>query len=141
MVTLQQLHDFFAARRHAYFDNAAFQAGREKLLSEDEGEVRAAFETLLHDPDEEVRCEALRGITSLYGAESTDVLLRWIDDPSATVRFVVCGCLHDRGDERATAALVDRLQREQHCRVRGVAASALGEVGSCDVLPQLYAAW
>src|SRR5436190_1008020 len=118
MVTLQQLHDFFAARRHYYSDYAVFQAAREKLLAEDEAEVRAAFETLLHDSDEEVRCEALVGIASLYGAAATDTLLRFIEDPSPTVRWVVCGCLHDRGDERATAALLDRLQREQDCQVR-----------------------
>jgi hypothetical protein len=141
MVTLPQLHDFFAARRHYYSDYVAFQAAREKLLAEDEAEVRAAFETLLHDPDEEVRCQALTGIASLYGAAATETLLRWIDDPSSTVRWVVCGCLHDRGDERAAAALLDRLQHEQDCQVRGVAASALGEVGSSDVLPHLHAVW
>lgn len=141
MATHQQLHDFFAARRHYYADYATFQAAREKLLAEDEGEVRAAFETLLLDPDEEVRCEALVGIASLYGAAATETLLRFIDDASSTIRWVVCGCLHDRGDERATTALLDRLRQESDCQVRGVAVSALGDVGLSDVLPQLHAAW
>lgn len=64
--------------------------------------------------------------------------MRWIMDPSSTVRWVVCCCLNDVGDLRAEAALVDRLQQDSDPQVRGVAAGGLGQIGAVEALPELY---
>jgi hypothetical protein len=54
---------------------------------------------------------------------------------------VVCGCLHDYGDLRAQAALLDRLKHDADCQVRGGAASALGQIGAIQALPDLHQAY
>lgn len=138
MVTTHQIQDFLDARRHAVTNPERFQTARRALIANDMSEVLAHFETWLQLPDEEERARAIEGLALLYGPEAIDPIIHWINDSSATVRWVVCGCLHDFGDARATAALLDRLNHEDDCQVRGAAASALGAIGAVEVLPDLY---
>ena len=137
----QDVQHLLAARRDAWMNPTAFSAARQSLLSQEKTRVLAAFEELLGTPDEEVRAQLIEGATILYGAGAMELVTRWLSDPSSTVRWVVCGCLHDCGDERATAPLLDRLKHDADCQVRGAAASALGRIGAAEALPDLHQAY
>ena len=141
MITTQHVENFLDARRNAFADPDAFQSARRVLLQGDPAEVVSLFESRLESEDEEERCRALAGLAVLYRSEASDVLIRWISDPSPTVRWVVCGCLHDFGDLRAVPALLDCLKQDEECQVRGEAASALGSIGDIDALPDLHRAF
>lgn len=138
MVSSQQVQEFFDARRQARVNPVALQKARQALLASDKAEVVAQFEARLQDPDDEQRCETIVGFESLYGPEATDGLLRWINDPSPIVRCVLCSILHESGDGRAAAALVDRLRHDVDCQVRGISANALGHMGAIEALPDLH---
>jgi hypothetical protein len=138
MPLTHQIQEYLDVRRTAFMDREAFQQARQTLLAHDRAEVLAHFETLLQDPDGEVRAQALEGLTLLYKADATETLLRSIHDELEVVRWVVCGCLHDYGDERAVPGLLERLRHDSDPQVRGTAASALGRIGSPEVLPDLH---
>ena len=140
MVTSRQVQEFLEARQQGSTDSETFRNARQALLACDKTEVLAQFETRLQVRDEEERASAIAGLAALYGVEATDTLVRWITDPSSTVRWVVCCCLHDCGDVRAAAALLDRLKHDADCQVRGVAAGALGQIGALEALPDLHQA-
>ena len=74
----------------------------------------------------------------LYGREAAGTIVRWINDASPVVRWVVCGCLHDYGDLHVAAALLDRLKHDDDGQVRGAAAGALGQIGVIEALPGLH---
>lgn len=138
MITAQHVRDFLHARRNAFANPEAFQNARRVLLQADRAEVLSLFESRLQSEDEEERCVVLSGLAVLYHSEANDTLIRWITDPSPTVRWIVCGCLHDVGDLRAIPALLERLKQDDECQVRGEAASALGHIGAIDALPDLH---
>jgi hypothetical protein len=141
VITAQHIDDFLDARRIAFADPDAFQSARRVLLQGDRAAVLSLFESRLKSDDEEERCRLLSGLAVLYQSGANDTLIRWIADPSPTVRWVVCGCLHDFGDSRAVPALLERLKQDEECQVRGEAASALGPIGDIDVLPDLHQAF
>jgi HEAT repeat protein len=66
-----------------------------------------------------------------------EVVLALLDDPDSSVRWYGCGLLYDAGDERAVAALVDRLQADPSPGVRVIAADALGRIGSLAAISAL----
>ena len=138
MVTLEQVQAFLDARRESYAKPEAYQAAGRSLLACDRAEVFARFAELLRSLDDEVRCQILEGLALLYRSDAVGTLLRWIQDESVIVRWVVCGCLHDIGDSSAVPPLVERLRRDPDTQVRGTAAYALGGIGFPDVLPDLH---
>lgn len=138
MVNSQQVLEYLDARRHAFSSPEVFRTARKALLACDKAEVLAHFEARTRLPDEEERAQAMEGFALLYRQDATDALIRWLKDPSSIVRWVICGCLNDYGDERATAALLDRMKHDTDCQVRGVAAYALGSIGAVEALPDLH---
>lgn len=139
----QQVEEFLESRRLAVVngDPEIYRRARECLLACDRADVLREFESRRQSPDEEERARAIAGLMRLYETEATELILRSLNDASVVVRWATCCCLHDHGDERAQAALLDRLQHDVDAQVRGVAAGALARLGTPDVLPHLYAAW
>lgn len=137
MVSVEQVQRFLGARQHESSNAEACETARQELLANDKNEVLTAFEELLQTLDEEERCQAITGLNSLYGSAAIETLLRAIQDESEVVRFVVCSCLQDHG-EPAVKPLLDRLRHDADCMVREIAASALGQIGSLEALPDLY---
>jgi len=133
----RQIQEFLEARRLAYFQPDTYRQAHQALRLPPADDVRRAFESRIARSNPEDRAESLAGFTLFYGDEATPTLVEWITDASPTVRWVVCGCLHDRGDVRAQAALEERLRQDPDPAVRGGAASALGRLGGPGVLPQL----
>lgn len=140
LVTSRQVQAFLEGRQQGSADSETFRNAQQATLACDKAEVLAQFETRLQVRDEEERASAIAGLAALYGVEATDTLVRWITDPSSTVRWVVCCCLHGCADVGATAALLDRLKRDTECQVRGVVADALGQIGALESLPELHQA-
>lgn len=141
MVSMKQVQEFLDVRRLRYLNPETFRTARQALIASEKTEVVAHFETLLQSRDDEQRASAIEGLALLYGPEATDTIVRWINDSSSTVRWVVCGCLHDYGDLRAVSALLDRMKHDPDCQVRGVAASGLGQIGAIEALPDLHQAF
>ena len=141
MTTAHKIQEFLDARPQYYLQPERFRSARRAVLACDRTEVMACFEARLQDLDDEVRAQAVEGLALLYRTDATDTLLRWLDDESVIVRWVVCGCLHDIGDQRAQPGLLNRLKVDLDPQVRGVAADALGRVGGVEVLPDLYRTW
>ncbi len=138
MITAQHVQNFLDARRNTFANPDALREAGRVLLQGDRSEVLSLFESRLQSEDEEERCLVLSALAVLYRSEASDTLIRWITDPSPTVRWLVCGCLHDFGDLRAVSALLERMRHDDECQVRGEAASALGPIGAIDVLPDLH---
>ncbi len=141
MASQQQVQAFLEARTQSHSNPDVYASARRELLASEQADVIALFQERLQAGDEEERCQAIVGLIQLYGAEATGTLLQWIDDASPTVRFVVCSCLHDHGDDRAIPALLDRMKNDPDCQLRGIAASALGKIGPVEVLPHLHLAF
>jgi hypothetical protein len=141
MITAQHVQDFLDARRTAFANPEALRDARQILLEGHRTEVLSHFELRLQTDVEEERCVVLSALAVLYHSEANDILIRCITDPSPTVRWIVCGCLHEFGDLRSVPALLERLKQDDECQVRGEAASALGRIGVIDTLPDLHQAF
>jgi hypothetical protein len=138
VATSHQVEEFLDVLRQAGTDSETFQNARRALLESDKPDVLALFEARLQCVDDEGRAGAIQGLALLYGREAIDTILRWINDPSPTVRFVTCICLQDYDDSRVVAALLERLKRDSDCQIRGVAANVLGQIGALEALPDLH---
>jgi hypothetical protein len=138
VATSYQVEEFLDVLRQAGTDSETFQNARRALLASDKAEVLALFETRLQGADEEGRAGAIQGLALLYGQEAIDTILRWVNDPSPTVRFVACICLQDYDESRVVAALLERLKCDADCQIRGVAAYVLGQLGAMEALPELH---
>ena len=90
------------------------------------------------DPD--ARCKACEAVLWVDAGRAIELVLPLLDDRDAAVRWRACGCLHDFGDGRAVAPLVQVLQCDPDAQVRGTAAYALGGIGSLAAIPALLAA-
>ncbi|WP_158265361.1 HEAT repeat domain-containing protein [Blastopirellula marina] len=134
----KRVEEFLDARPQIVTNPENYRRLCNELIACDREEVLTCFERRFQLPDEEERARAVAGVTRLYGREATDTIIRRINDPSIVVRWVVCGCLHDYGDARAEFALLDRMNHDPDCQVRGTATSALGRIGVMEVLPALY---
>lgn len=137
----QQVQEFLESRRHTYLNPEAYRQARQMLLECDPAAVQAEFLSRFQSQHVEERARVMEGLALLYKTEATELILRGLQDKSNLVRWVTCGCLHDYGDARAQPGLLERLQQDAHPHVRGVAASALGRLGTPEVLPVLYAVW
>lgn len=141
MVTSRQVQEYLDVRHQALTKPETFQNARRAVIESDKADVFALFESRLQVRDEEERCSAIARLASLYGSEATDTIVRWINDSSMIVRWVVGCCLHDYGDLRAESAFLDRLKHDADCEVRGVAAGGLGQIGAIEALPDLHQAY
>ncbi|MBN9117850.1 MAG: HEAT repeat domain-containing protein [Planctomycetes bacterium] len=92
---------------------------------------------ILSDADSCLRlqaCEAVLWVDPEHGAE---LVLPLLTDTDANVRYHACGCLHDFGDERAVGPLARVLAHDPDPALRGIAAYALGGIGSPAAIPDL----
>lgn len=137
MSTSKLFQDFLKARALWVTQPEAYQNLRQSLLERDKQEVLTHFEVHLQMPDEEERAQAIEGLARLYGRGAIETIVRWIDDPSPIVRWLICGCLHDFGDLRAESVLLKVMKLDSDCQVRGAAASAFGRIGAVETLPDL----
>jgi hypothetical protein len=137
LVTAGQIQEYLESRRQS--NKEPFEQAREALLTCNKSEVLCQFQQFLKAADEDDRCWAIEGLFLLYGTEATDAVLPLVNDRSSNVRWVICDCLVEYGDNRAAPALIDRMKVDPDCQVRGTAANALGHVGVLEHLPQLYA--
>lgn len=111
------VQEFLNARPLSLTQPETYRSLRQALLAIDKQEVLALFEVHLQLPDEEERARAIEGLALLYGREASDIIVRWINDTSPVVRWMVCGCLHDIGDLRATSVLLDRMKNDTDIQV------------------------
>lgn len=132
------IDEFREARQLVSSNPEAVQRSHQAILACDKAIVLAYFDDQLQDPDFEKRAQAVEELTFLYRTDAVDTIVRGLDDESSVVRWVVCGCLHDFGDGRAQAGLLERLNHDPDPQVRGTAASALGSIGNPAVLPDLH---
>jgi len=92
---------------------------------------------LLRDPDVDMRCEACDAAVVIDEARSLDLVMPLLNDPDPVVRWNACGLMHDFGDERAIAPLIDLMTHDTDPQVRGTAAYALGGIGNPVAIPDL----
>lgn len=116
------------------------------------GEMRAAgadrlfplLGPMLSNPDPAVRLVACEAVFFVDARRGLELALPLLDDPEVGMRWHVCGCLHDCGDERAIEPLIRVLRDDPDAQVRGSAAHALGAIGrrtgSAAAIPALLAA-
>lgn len=95
---------------------------------------------LLNDDDLEVRCAAYEAVLWVDPERGVPLVLPLLGDPGEVVRWCVCGCLGQFGDDRAVAPLVAVLRSDGDAQVRGTAALALGRLGGPAVIAVLLAA-
>jgi HEAT repeat protein len=91
----------------------------------------------LADPDPEVRCHAAQAVLWVDGVRGLDLVLPLLHDNDRIVRWDVCGCLHDLGNERAVGPLIERMKHDPDPQVRGTAAYALGGIRCPSAIPAL----
>lgn len=96
--------------------------------------------TMLHDSDVNLRCTACEAILRVDAKRGLELILPGLLDSDSIMRWDTCGLLHDFGDERAVEPLIMVLKNDPDAQVRGIAAYALGGIGSPAVIPALLAA-
>ena len=91
--------------------------------------------SMLADSDPEVRCRAAEAILWIDDEQGIHRVSPLFHDKDTTVRWHVCGLMHDLGDERAVELLIDRMKNDPDPQVRGTAAYALGGIGGPRAIP------
>jgi HEAT repeat protein len=120
----------------------SFEPGaRERAMLALEGLDRAAvireLGSLLHGRDAELRCDAAEALLRIDSNRTIDLVLPLLTDSMSTVRWNMCGLLHDFGDQRSIPFLVQVLLNDPEADVRLMAAHALGEIGDRSTLSAL----
>jgi HEAT repeat protein len=114
---------------------------RDKALADvkglDPGVSLGILTRMLKDQDPDLRCDAAEALLRIDAMLAIDLVLPLLRDGDDSVRWYTCGLLHDFGDKRALASLVDLVLSDPHCDVRSTAAYALGAIGDTTVLPAL----
>ena len=82
----------------------------------------------VHDPDSEVREEAVRALGRLRSPQATDALLDLLNDPSSTTRVQAARALGRIGEKRAVPLLVDAMDGASE-ELREACAGAIGQIG------------
>lgn len=93
---------------------------------------------IVEDPNPEIRGNASTCLLKLAGASAVPQVLPLLDHPDQSLRWHVCGLLHDFGDERAVPNLAKVLLEDPEPKVRIVAAWALEKHGDLRALPALH---
>lgn len=140
-ITLKRLHQLL--RRlggYGYIDeedrNCAIQE-----IQESQHEILFPLLTrLLNHRNLDVRCHAAASILRLDKTHGFEAVLPFIHDRSTTLRWHICGLLHEFGDNRAVPALIERLKMDPDPQIRNTAAYALGGIGSFQALHALVEA-
>jgi HEAT repeat protein len=102
--------------------------------------LHVALLALRHHPDENIRSQAGTAARFCGLGGWQEVVLAFLNDPAASVRYNCCGLLYDAGDDRAVSALTTRLTIDPDAGVRVIAADALGQIGSLAAVPFLVMA-
>lgn len=90
----------------------------------------------LHDPDPEVREEAVRALGRLRAIDAIDALIAITADPFSTLRAQAARALGRIGDGRAIPALADAMEGAPE-ELREACAAAIGEIGGDAALTLL----
>jgi HEAT repeat protein len=124
-----------------YLPKTDAESPRERALAEmQEIGIEIVFPQVvqrLQSKDAETRCCVIGTMVQLDPEKSVPSLLNCLSDPEAIVRAHACACLHDIGDDRAVARLIDVSQNDRDAEVRGIAVTALGRIGSPAAIPSL----
>jgi HEAT repeat protein len=97
------------------------------------------LEKSLHHDDPEVRWIALSDLETIEGDEATDLLIGALNDGDfKSIRWKAAIVLGDRGDSRATVALIAALKDDNY-HVREEAATALGKIADARAVEPLIA--
>ncbi len=75
---------------------------------------------MLHHPDGEVRCDYAEALMRIDPITGTPIILPLLKDTVDYVRRHICGLLHDAGDERAVAPLIDIILHDPEGDVRHI---------------------
>jgi HEAT repeat protein len=92
---------------------------------------------LLHSPESDIRCISAEVLFRLNAPNATALILSLLHDPVASVRWYVCGLLHDFGGADASSHLATVLLTDPDGDVRLLAAAALQKIGDQTVIPAL----
>lgn len=82
----------------------------------------------IHDPDPDVREEAIRALGRLRSHEAIETLMHLLRDPTATSRAEAARALGRIGSEQAIPHLVDAMNGASN-ELRQACAAAIGEIG------------
>jgi len=108
--------------------------GRDRAVREMQAIGRATVFPLLmrklSDPDVEARCAAIEALALLDAARSVEVLLPLLTDPEEVIRLSACEALSVPEALAAVEPLFAVLRSDPDPQVRGLAARALGHIGS-----------
>lgn len=118
-------------------DDHEFRALRGLLLEHSFSKVQSEFEQRMAVAGEDELGRLIERFAILYRTDSLGLLARWLEHDSSTIRWLVCGCLHDVGDARVLEGLRRRMFEDSDCQVRVEATGAVGRLGTLDVLPDL----
>ncbi len=95
------------------------------------------LQSLLLDPDGNVRADAALGLLLIDPGVGVAMVLPLLADPEVFVRWYVCGLFHDFGDQRAAEQLTKVILADPDPGVRHTACYALEEIGDSQALPAL----
>lgn len=90
--------------------------------------------------DWQIRHDAATLVLKLDASRGVELVLPLLHDRDETVRWHVCGCLHDFGDERAVGPIAAVLESDPDPQMRTQAAYALGGIASPAAIPALLRA-
>jgi HEAT repeat protein len=97
----------------------------------------AALSALLATADTNLRGDAAEAAVRIDSQRGIGLILPLLHDPDPTIRWNICGLLHDFGDERAIEPLMHTLRHDPDSQVRLTAAYALEALGDVRALPAL----
>jgi HEAT repeat protein len=118
-------------------DTRASLQARKELQAIDRDVVLKVVESLLSNDSSDLRANAAEALLRLDPYENLPKVLVLLDDVDETVRWFVCGLLHDFGDTRAAPRLSKALAEDSSALVRLTATYALAKMGDRMSLPAL----
>lgn len=140
-ITLRRLHQLLRRLSgYGYIDEEDRNRAIQEMQESQPGKLFALLIQLLKHRNLNVRCHAAESILRLDKARGVEAVLPFIQDRSKTLRWQICGLLHDFGDSRAVPALIERLKMDPDPQIRNTAAYALGGIGSFQALHALVEA-
>jgi len=137
-ITLKRLHQLLRRLSgYGYIDEEDRNRAIREMQESQPEKLFPLLTQLLKHRHLDVRCHAAESILRLDKACGVEAVLPFIQDRSTTLRWQICGLLHDFGDSRAVLALIERLKMDPDPQIRNTAAYALGGIGSFQALHAL----
>ncbi len=102
--------------------------------------VMSVLGELVRNPDPDLRCDAAEALLRIDSAKALDLVIPLLTDSIESVRWNVCGLLHDFANWQAVPPLVRVLLHDPAGCVRMMAAWALGGIGDTLAIPALQEA-